>query len=235
MERQVAEQGFSSGKEKFNPTLKKDKPQVKNPEEKKEIKQEIKQEKTETTQTQKPVKAEEKKEIKPEKKIKKELAYVYGSDLPLSTKTSMAVCRFIKNKNPSQVIKDLERVAKLQIAIPFKGETPHRKGFKKGYARGRYPIKTAQYFIKLLKSVISNAKTNNLDTEKIKIVIAKADKASSPVRGTRMGYGRKRFKRANIYIEVREKTNPNKTKENKQPTAHSQKQKHQDTNQGAHK
>jgi large subunit ribosomal protein L22 len=238
MERQVAEQGFSSGKEKFNPNFKKDKSQVKNPEEKKDIKSEIKQEKTETTQTQKPVKTEEKKEVKPEKIIKKELACVYGSDLPLSTKTSMAVCRFIKNKNPSQAIKALEQVTKLQIAIPFKGETPHRKGFNKGYARGRYPIKTSEYFIKLLKSVISNAKTNNLDTEKIRIVIAKADKASSPVRGTRMGYGRKRFKRANIYIEVREKTNSNKTKDNKQPKAQHQNMPNQtkahDTKQNTH-
>ncbi len=241
MERQVAEQGFSGGKGKFTQIKeKRKKPKSLPNEEKKEIKPETKTEKTEPLKedkagiaqtTQKPVKTEEKKEekeikeekkeIKPEKIVKKELAYVRGLDLPLSTKTSMAICRFIKNKNPSHVIRALEQVTKLQIAIPFKGETPHRKGFNKGYARGRYPIKTSEYFIKLLKSLISNAKTNNLDTEKIIIKIAKADKASSPIRGTRMGYGRKRFKRSNIYIEVREKTNSNK--DNKQTKTHAQK------------
>jgi ribosomal protein L22 len=146
------------------------------------------------------------------------MAYVYGSNLPVSTKTSMALCRFIKNKNPSQMIFALEKVQNMQIAVPFKGEIPHRKGFKEGYARGRYPLKTSGYFIKLLKSLVSNAKTNNMDAEKIIVTIAKADKASSPVRGTRMGFGRKRFKRSNIYIEAREKTKNKHNEKNKKST-----------------
>jgi large subunit ribosomal protein L22 len=223
MERQIAEQGHKKK------SVSEIKPQKQNP--MKEVKRETEEKKTEVKEEKKDVEVktgtkqetkEPKKEEKPEKKdekieekqikeskkeekrIKKELAYIYGKDLPLSYKTSGAVCRFIKNKNPSEAIKELEQVIRMKRAIPFRGEVPHRKGLKKGYARGRYPIKTSEYFIKLLKSLISNAKTNLLDTEKIRIVIVKADKASSPIRGTRMAYGRKRFKRSNIYIEVKE-------------------------------
>ncbi len=217
MERQVAEQGFSKGKDKSNPNLNK---QQQKPKQQPQQKQEIKQETKEKIEKEiKPVKKKEEKKVEEKKIIKKHMAYVYGLDLPISTKTSMAICRFIKNKNPSMMIKALEQVQTMQIAIPFKGEIPHRKGFKKGYARGRYPIKTAEYFIKLLKSLVSNAKTNNMDTEKIMIMIAKADKASSPVRGTRMAFGRKRFKRSNIYIEAREKSHSNeKNKQTKTNT-----------------
>ena len=195
MERQVAETGFSGGKEKLNQASKNIKKEKQNfPVKKEEVKEntnEIK-EKTETKKAE--VKPQESKEVKeakeekttekveqkketkkPEIKTKKELAKVAGKDIPLSTKTSGAICRFIKFKNPEEAIKQLERVQIKKLAIPFRGEIPHRKGFRGGYARGRYPVKAAGYFIKLLKNLISNAKSNNMDTAIIRITIAKAD------------------------------------------------------------
>ena len=227
MERQVAEKGFSGGKEKLNQNsknIKKEKPNL--PVKKEETKEKIEaktpevkpnepkiekeakvEEKTETKteKTAEKEKTEQKKETKkPEIKVKKELAIVTGRDLPLSTKTSGAICRFIKFKNPEEAIKQLEKIQLKQLAIPFRGETPHRKGFRGGYSRGRYPIKAAGYFIKLLKSLNSNAKNNNMDTAIIKITIAKANLASRPTKPSRMSFGRKKFKRAHIYIEARE-------------------------------
>ncbi|MCX6741598.1 MAG: hypothetical protein NTX24_00255 [Candidatus Pacearchaeota archaeon] len=221
MERQVAEKGFSGGKEKLNQESKKVKQEKQNlPVKREETKEKIETKTTETKTTEHPTetkteKKEEKKETKKsEVKVKKEIATVMGRDLPLSTKTSGAVCRFIKFKNPEEAIKQLERVQLKKIAIPFRGETPHRKGFRDGFSRGRYPIKTAGYFIKLLKSLNSNAKNNNMDTAIIKITIAKANLASRPTKPSRMSFGRKKFKRAHIYIEAREMPD-NKIKQKK--------------------
>jgi ribosomal protein L22 len=211
MERQVAEKGFSGGKEKLNQASKKVKQENQDLPVKKE---ETKAIEAKTTEPLTEIKTEKKETKKSESKTKKEAATVIGRDLPLSTKTSGAICRFIKFKNPEEAIKQLEKVQLKQIAIPFRGEIPHRKGFRGGYSRGRYPIKTAGYFIKLLKSLNSNAKNNNMDTAIIKITIAKADLASRPTKPSRMSFGRKKFKRAHIYIEAREMPN-NKIKQKK--------------------
>jgi ribosomal protein L22 len=196
MERQVAEQGFQ--KKQLSENKPKQNPSIPIKEEKKEIKQEHNEQ---TAEYKKP-------ETKPitQPKIKKEYVIVQGKDLPLSYKTSGAVCRFVKNKNPQKAIELLELVIQKKIAVPFRGESAHKKNQRNGYARAQYPEKTAGYFIKLLKSLIANAKTSNMDTEKIIVTIAKANKASVPMRGTRMGFGRKRFKRAHIFLEARERS-----------------------------
>jgi len=179
-----------------------------------EEKNKIKEEKEDKKQEQTPDKAKEiqsktdiKKDTETKKQkqiIKKDRAYVLGKDLPVSTKQSMGICRFIKNKNPEKAILLLEQVMKKRISIPFKGEIPHRKELKGGFSGGRYPLTGSKIFIKLLKSLIANAKTNGLDTERIIITTAKANIASRPIKPTRMAYGRKKFKRSHIFIETKE-------------------------------
>ncbi len=206
MERQVSEQGFQ--KKQTSENKPKQDQNIPLKEEKKEIKQEIKEQKVE----------DKKPETKPgtSLKIKKEFVIVQGKDLPLSYKTSGAICRFIKNKNPQKAIELLELVIQKKIAVPYRGESAHKKNQRNGYARAQYPEKTSGYFIKLLKSLIANAKNSNMDTEKIIITLAKANKAAVPMRGTRMGFGRKRFKRAHVFLEAREKSeNLNKDHKNK--------------------
>lgn len=205
MERQVSEQGFkkkqvSENKPKQNQAV----PQKIVQEEKKEIKENPVQENTSEAKTQEK-KSEINQENKPtQPKIKKEFVIVRGKDLPLSYKTSGAVCRFIKNKNPQKAIELLELVIQKKLAIPYRGESAHKKGMRYGYSRAQYPEKASNYFIKLLKSLVANAKNSNMDAEKTIITIAKADKASTPMRGTRMGFGRKKFKRAHVFLEARE-------------------------------
>lgn len=213
MERQIAEQGHK----KIETVLTKNKPQKNNP----SINEDIQKKEKQIIKEEKSEKTEEKKETKELKKqespgIKKDYAVVYGKDLPISYKTSGAIGRFIKNKNPKKALDMLNLVVEKKISIPVRGESPHRKDLKHGFARGKYPKKSSKYFIKLLKSLIANAKNNGLDIEKTIITIAKADKASNPVRGTRMGFGRKKFKRAHIFIraeEKKEKINSEKTKQ----------------------
>jgi ribosomal protein L22 len=222
MERQVAEQGYQKKSSSQNKPQKQNLPVKEKIEDKNKNQEPVKQEPKKEEQKKEEIKkpTETKTETKPVEKpgIKKEYAVVYGKDLPLSYKMSGAICRFIKNKNPEKCIELLELVRMQRMSIPVRGESAHRKDQKNGYARGKYPEKSSRFFIKLLKSLIANAKVNNLDTEKIIITIAKADKASNPIRGTRLGLGRKKFKRAHIFIKVEEKkdkTAKNKIKDNK--------------------
>src|SRR3989344_8448007 len=65
---------------------------------------------------------------KEDDKIKKTEAVVTSSNLPLSTKKSAAICKFIKNKKIEVAINDLERVINHKKVVPMVGEIPHRKG-----------------------------------------------------------------------------------------------------------
>jgi ribosomal protein uL22 len=151
---------------------------------------------------EKKVKEKEKKE---EKVKKKDFAIAKAYDLPISTKKAVAICKAIKNLNPKEAINLLEDVRKLKKAIPMSGEIPHRKkGQRLGKnVQGRFPSKAAKYFIKILKQAIANAVQLGFDEDKIYISKIKADKGSTIYRPGRF-FGRK-FKRTNIYIEIREK------------------------------
>ena len=72
----------------------------------------------------------------------------------------------------------------------MKGEIPHRKGMMSG----RYPKKSAEYFIKLLKTLSANANVNGLESPVISKAIANL--ASRPY----SKFGRVRKKRTHIQI-----------------------------------
>ena len=82
----------------------------------------------------------------------------------------------------------------MKIAVPMRGEIPHRKG---KIMSGRYPVKAAKEFIKLLKSLKTNALMNELELEKYKI-FCKANIASRPYRR----FGKGRFKRTHVEIKL---------------------------------
>lgn len=170
--------------------------------EKLEKKEEIKPENTET-------KAEEKKQesvaqSKPivKEKPKKTNAVINGIGIPISTKQSMAISRFIKRKKIEDAIKDLEQVARLKKAVPMKGEIPHRKG---EIMSGRFPQKAAKEFIILLKSLAANSAYNGLEEP----IITK----SVPNIGERpFGRNGVRRKRTNITIIAEDKKKEIKNK-----------------------
>jgi len=142
---------------------------------------------------------EKKKEIvkKPEKKIpKKTEAIVNSVNLPVSTKYSVAICKFIKGRKIENAIIDLEEVLAHKKAIPMKGEIPHRKG---KIMSGRYPKKAVEHFIKLLKSLLANSNANELNNPIISDAIANI--GSRPFGR----FGRIRKKRTHVKIKVKEK------------------------------
>jgi|TARA_Y100000310_G_scaffold167546_2_gene167355 large subunit ribosomal protein L22 len=166
--------------------------------EEKPSKEEEKKEETKDTE-----KTEEKKPVQTKPKVKKTEAFVNATSLPISTKHSMAVCKFIKGKKIEDALKNLEEVVLIKKAVPMKGEIPHRKGMMSG----RYPKKTAEYFIKLLKGLSANANVNGLENPVISEAIA--NMASRPY----SRFGRVRKKRTHVKIIVKEK--PSKKESNK--------------------
>jgi ribosomal protein L22 len=129
-------------------------------------------------------------------KIKRDEAVVNGISLPISTKDSVAICKFIRRKTIQRALVDLELVSKLKKAIPMTGEIPHRKG--KGMMSGRYMTKPVLFFIKMLKSLEANANMNGMDEPVI--VEAVPNRASRPY-----GSGGRKRKRTHIHIKVVEK------------------------------
>jgi ribosomal protein L22 len=135
---------------------------------------------------------------------KKTEAVINGKSLPISTKKSVAICKFIVGKKLYKAISDLEQVLTHKKVVPMKGEIPHQKG--KGISSGGYPKKAVEYFIKLLKSLQANANVNGLDEPKI--VHAMANLASRPYGK----FGRVRKKRTHVQIKVKDKLNLKKSK-----------------------
>ena len=143
----------------------------------------------------------------------KEIARASATSLPISTKQSIEICNFLRNKKLEKAKVILERVLEKKEAIPFKrfgSDTGHKKG---AIGAGRYPQKTAKEILKLLNSVEANAQIKGLNPDDLKIIQLIANKASAPWR-----FGRKRrrkAKRTHIEIIVKSKEEISKEKPKK--------------------
>ena len=164
-------------------------------------KQETAEQKVEIAENKKEEKkvetAVEEKKTKKQIQVKKDEASVNGISLPISTKDSVAICKFVNHKTIERALVDLDLVSKFKKAIPMKGEVPHRKG--KGMMAGRYMTKPVGYFIKMLKNLQANANVNGI--EEPVIVEAIPNRASRPYGR----FGRIKRKRTHIHIKVMEK------------------------------
>lgn len=177
---------------------------VKNPENKTEEKKEThepvqKKDNIEKTK-ESPPKPSQVKENSPKlgqikEKPKRTKAVVNAFNLPISTKHSAAICRFIKRKKIQEAVKDLELVANLKKPIPMKGEIPHRKG---RMMSGRFPEKAARQFIILLKSLSSGSAYHGLENPIIAEAVANIGYRPFGRRGIRR-------KRTHIRIVAEEK------------------------------
>lgn len=170
--------------------MEKEKSAKKKEEKNRERKKSVEKEK----ETEKTKEAEKKETEKKEEKPKKTEAVVNAKNLPISTKHSAAICRFIKNKKIENAIADLEQVLALKKAVPMKGEIPHRKG---KIMAGRFPKKATQNFIKLLKTLSANANYNGLENPVI--VEAIANIGSRPYGK----FGAVRKKRTHVKLKAR--------------------------------
>ena len=139
-----------------------------------------------------------KEQLKDEKKEEKKTrdSAIIRTTMPASMKHSMSIINFIKGKSVGESLELLEKVKKMKIAVPMKGEIPHRKGM----ASGRYPIKAADMFIKLLKGISSNASQLGVDGD---LVIR--GKANIAPRSMRPGRFRHKFKKVHVELRLEKK------------------------------
>ena len=171
--------------------------EIKNkPEEPKPVEKPKKEEKPEEAKKEE-VKEKPKEVVKITEKPKKTEAVVRGENIPISTKYSTAICRFIKNKRIEDALSDLEQVMRLKKAIPMKGEIPHRKG--KGIMSGKFPQRAVSRFIILLKSLAANSNHNGLENPLITEAVANIGERPYG------RFGRVRKKRSHIIITAKNK------------------------------
>ncbi len=133
---------------------------------------------------------------------KETMAKAMGRSLPISTKQAIEICNFIRGKNIQKMKVFLGGVIKKEKVVPF---TRFNKGVghKPGNGSGRYPIKTSEEILDLLKSAEVNAQFKVLNTANLVIGHISANKASDS-----WHYGRQRrrkMKRTNMEIILVEK------------------------------
>lgn len=131
------------------------------------------------------------------KRPEKTEAVVKGENIPISTKHSAAICKFIRNKRIEDAVSDLEQVMRLKKAIPMKGEIPHRKG--KGIMSGKFPQRAVSHFIILLKSLAANSNYNGLENPVIAEAVANIGERPYGK------FGRVRKKRSHVRITAKSK------------------------------
>ena len=120
----------------------------------------------------------------------------------ISAKDAREVSAALRGKSLAAGLALLKDVQAKKRAIRFTRYNQESAGHRPGMGPGRYPLKAAQAFENLLESVKANAEFKDLDTDLLRIVHVKADKAARPFR-----YGRHRgrqAKRAHIEIVVQE-------------------------------
>lgn len=133
---------------------------------------------------------------------KAHFATVLAKNIPISTKFSIEIGNFIRNKELKKAKELLKKVTEKKIAVPFK-KFNRDLGHKAGIAAGRYPVKASATILKLLDSLEANAEYKGLDTNNLVIREFIANQ------GNQMWhYGRKRrrkMKRTHIMIKAEEK------------------------------
>ncbi|QQG39227.1 MAG: 50S ribosomal protein L22 [Candidatus Woesearchaeota archaeon] len=123
-------------------------------------------------------------------------------DLPISTKHSVEVCNFVKNKSTEKAKRLLNEVIKEQRAVPFKKyykNVGHRVG---KIGSGRYPKKATREVIKLIEQAEANAQDKGLDAKNLVIKEIKANKGQSNWHPGRIR--RIKMKRTHLEITVEE-------------------------------
>lgn len=130
------------------------------------------------------------------RKIEGTHAKAVGVALPISRKRSVEVCSALRGMNVQKAKKYLENVIALKLPVAYKrynADVAHRAGM----SAGRYPQKTAQHILSILKSAEANAQNKGMSTGKLIIEHAAAQQGPSQMR-----YGRQRAKAKRTHIEI---------------------------------
>ena len=129
-------------------------------------------------------------------------AEVNAKSLPISTKYSVEICNFIRNKNFNIARKQIQDIVEMKKALPIR-RFGWDLGHKKEVGPGTYPVKAGKHFLSLLDSVQNNAENKGLNVNNLFITFAKADKAERRWKSGRSG--RVKMKNTHVKIMVEER------------------------------
>jgi len=135
--------------------------------------------------------------------VEENSALVIGLDLPISTKHSIEICNFIRNKNIVEAKKDLNLVLEKRLAIPlrrFHDSRGHRRGH---VGPGFFPEKATREILRLILSLEANVRQKGMNYEQVYLSSVITNKASRPLHHGRQG--RRVMKRTHIRIMAAEK------------------------------
>ena len=126
-------------------------------------------------------------------------AKALGLNLPISTKQSVEICSFIRNKTTDKAKILLQEVMDEKKPVPFM-RFNRDVGHKKGKIRsGRFPVKSCSEFLRLVKAVEANALNRGLSS----LLLIKEIKANKSSKTWHYGRQRRtRMKRTNIEIVI---------------------------------
>lgn len=134
-------------------------------------------------------------------------ARAYGNELRTSWKNAINICRAIQGMHVRKAEKFLESVIALET--PVKMVRRNRKiAAKPGIGRGRYPVKSADRTLRVLRNAINNAEYQGLDPDKMVIIHAQAYKGRSLTGWMPRAMGRatkKNEETTNLEIFIQEK------------------------------
>ncbi|KAJ7545224.1 hypothetical protein O6H91_09G111600 [Diphasiastrum complanatum] len=118
-----------------------------------------------------------------------------GSDLRVHFKNTREAAQAIKRLQLSKAKRYLEDVIAHKQAIPFRrfcggvGRTAQAKA-RHSNGQGRWPVKSAEFLLGLLKNAESNAEVKGLDTETLFVSHIQVNKAQKQRRRTYRAHGR---------------------------------------------
>jgi len=141
------------------------------------------------------------------------IARANGLGLPISTKVAYELANVIRGKTATKAVSYLENVIAMDVAVPYKrfnADIGHKPGH---IAAGRYPVKAATNFLKVLKGAISNAIDKGLDESVLRIVHISANRGPA-----QWHYGRQRrrqMKSTHLEIVVAQIVAPKKSVKSK--------------------
>ena len=124
-------------------------------------------------------------------------ALALGLSVDASSRHGKEVSNLIRGRKVDDAVKILQGVISLKIAVPYrnyKTDLSH----KTGVGPARFPIKTSQAILDVIKNAIANAQQKGLNSADLVLKHLSVQKASCPWRAGRKG--RRKAKR--VHIEV---------------------------------
>ena len=126
-------------------------------------------------------------------------------EIDISHKHAREICVAINGMNLNKAKEYLENVVALKQPVPYrryKNEVAHRSELQ-GFPAGRYPVKAAREFLRLLDNMEANAEYKGMDLDRLAIIHASSYPGAKIRRSIPRAYGRSSPKyNTLVHIEV---------------------------------